>query len=295
MHEKKIAMIGLDTSHSVVFTQLIQGTAPDGGHVDGMRIAKAMRFPSVFQSEEGQDKRQVALEALGVEMVPDVESVLKGMDAVFIEINDPSLHLPYFEQVVDAGLPVFIDKPLAANVSEGRRIVELAEKHGVKAWSASSLRFLPQLIDAKKTVPAPAFGHTFGALGKAAAGNDLVWYGVHAVEMLTATLGTGAQSVQAIESQAGVVLLVSYAEGRSGVVECMRGSYQYGGRLQLQGNIAMYTNQNQSPYPGLIDALRDFVVEGKIPVPLSESLEILAILEAGVRSLASGHREDVVL
>lgn len=295
MNDKKIAMIGLDTSHSVVFTRLIQGTAPDGGHVSGMRVAKAMRFPSAFQGEEGQDKRQTDLEALGVEMVPDVESVLKGMDAVFIEINDPSLHLPYFEKIVGAGLPIFIDKPLAATVSEGRRIIELAEKHGVKVWSASSLRFLPQLIDAKKTVPAPAFAHTFGALGKAAAGNDLVWYGVHAVEMLTATLGTGAQSVQAIENATGIVLLVTYANGRSGVVECLRGSYQYGGRLQFQGDIAMYTNQNKSPYPGLITALRDFVVEGKIPVPLTESLEILAILETGVRSLSSGHRENIVL
>lgn len=296
MKEKQIAMIGLDTSHSVVFTELIQGNVPDGGgRVGGMRVAKAMRFPSVFQSEEGQDKRQAQLEALGVEMVPDVESVLKDMDAVFLEINDPALHLPYFEKIVEAGLPVFIDKPLAGSVREGRRIIELAEKYGVQAWSASSLRFLPQLINAKKSIPSPALSQTFGALGKAAAGSDLIWYGVHAVEMLTATLGTGAQSVQAIESSMGIVMTVEYANGRSGIVECLRGRAHYGGRLQFESEIAMYTNEKQSPYPGLINALHDFVIEGKIPIPLSEALEIVSILEAGARSLSSGCRENIVL
>lgn len=227
-------------------------------------------------------------------MMPDVDSALKGMDAIFLEINDPSLHLRYFEKIVGSGLPIFIDKPLAGNVSDARRIVELAEKHEVRAWSASSLRFLPQLIRAKKNISAPVISHTFGALGKAAAGSDLVWYGVHAVEMLVATLGPGAQSVQAIESELGIVMTLEYADGRSGIVECLRGSYHYGGRLQAKSEIEMYTNEKQSPYPGLIDALRDFVVEGEIPVPLSEALEIVAILEAGVRSISSGHREAIV-
>lgn len=290
---KKIAVIGLDTSHTAVFTKLIQGAAPDGGQVKGMRVVKAMRFPSAFQAEEGQDKRQAEFETLGVEMMPDVESVLKDVDAVFIEINDPALHVHYFEKIVHSGLPVFIDKPLAGNVNDARRIVELAEKHDIKVWSASSLRFLPQLISAKKRIPAPDASHTFGALGKAAAGSDLIWYGVHAVEMLTATLGTGAQSVQAMESDAGVVMTIAYADGRSGLVECLRGCYHYGGRLQAKGEIVMYTNEKQSPYPGLISALQDFVVKGNIPVPLSEAFEIVAILEAADRSLTSRQREYV--
>lgn len=293
MNEKKIALIGLDTSHSVSFTKLIQGSAPDGGTIEGMRIVKAMRFPSAFQDEEGQDKRQAELETLGVKMVPDVESVLENMDAVFLEVNDPSLHLDYFKKVVGAGLPVFIDKPLAENVRNARRIVELAEKHNIKAWCASGLRFLPALINAKESISDPHSCYTFGALGKAAAGSDLTWYGVHSIEMLTTLIGTGAESVQAIETNRGIVMAVTYANGRSGLVECLRGCSEYGGRLHTKGSVAMFTNEKQSPRQGLINALRDFVIEGKVPVPLSESLEIVAIIEAADRSLVSGRRENI--
>ncbi len=294
MHEKKIAIIGLDSSHSVCFTNLIQGTPPTGGNIAGMRVVKALRFPSAFQSEAGQDKRQSELEAFGVEIVSDMESAIKDVDVVFLEINDPSLHLQYFEQVVHAGLPVFIDKPLAGSVSEARQILELAKQHGTTAWSSSTLRFLPQLVNATNIIPSPNMSQTFGALGRAPAGNDLIWYGVHAVEMMTATLGTGAKTVQAIEDSRGIVLAVEYADGRHGLVECLCGSYRYGGRLQSGNEIVMYNDENQSPYLGLILALHDFVVNGTIPVPLSESLEIVAILEAGVRSLSSGHRETVL-
>lgn len=295
MQEKRIALIGLDSSHSVCFTNLIQGPHASDRLVDGMRIVKAMRFPSAFQSEEGQDKRQAELASLGVEMVPTVEMAVRDVDAVFLEINDPSLHLLYFEKVVQAGLPVFIDKPLAGNIHDARRILELADLHGTPVWSSSPLRFLPQLVEAKKQVHAPTLSQTFGAFGKAAAGNDLIWYGVHAVEMLTATLGTGAQTVQAIEDDRGVVLAVAYENGRHGLVECLRGTTRYGGRLQSPQALVMYTDENQSPYPGLIHALQDFVMKGTIPVSLVESIEIVAILEAGVQSLSSGHREAVRL
>lgn len=85
-------------------------------------------------------------------------------------------------------------------------------------------RFIPMLAAAQAKIASPFAAHTFGALGKASAGSDLVWYGVHAVEMLVA----------------------------------------------------------------LMSALRDFVVDGTIPVPLEEAREIMGILEAGAQSEAGG-------
>ncbi len=293
MKEKKITMIGLDTSHTVKFTELIQGLESSQRCVDGLRVTKALRFSSAFQSEEGQDKRQAELEAMGVIVAPTLDEAVEGADAIFLEINDPSLHLHYFEEVAPLGLPVFIDKPLAANSCQGRRIREVAEQHRIPVWSASSLRFIPELRKARETIASPIIAQTFGALGKAAAGSDLLWYGVHAVEMLTAALGMGAESVRAIEDSSGVILVVRYGDDRRGLVECLRGFGRYGGRLQSKEDVAFFDSGRGSPYPGLLNALRDFVREGTIPVPLAEAQEILGILEAGERSLASGRSEPV--
>lgn len=291
MHEKTIALIGLDTSHTVEFTKLIQ--SPDHRVVEGMRAVKAVRFPSAFQAEAGQDQRQADLERLGVTMAATVAEAVDGVDAIFLELNDPAMHLAYYEQVASAGVPVFIDKPLAATTAEGRRILRLAEEYRTPTWSASSLRFIPSLLAAREQVPSPTIAQTFGALGTAAKGSDLVWYGVHAVEMLVAALGTGAQTVQALEDDCGVVLTVAYADGRRGLVECRRGFGTYGGRLQTKETLAFFSSVGESPYAALMQALRGFVVDGTVPVPLSEALEVLAILEAGEAALDTGKAASI--
>ncbi len=288
MTDKKIAMIGLDTSHTVAFTKLIQGPEKI---TDGMSVTKAFRFPSAFQTEEGQDQRQSDLENLGVTMASSITEAITDVDAIFLEINDPALHLKYFEAVVEAGLPIFIDKPLAANNDEGIKIQELSTQKNIPVWSASSLRFIPELIKAHEIVTTPLVGHTFGGLGKADAGSDLIWYGVHAVEMLIAGLGSGAESVKATEDARGIVLIVNYKDGRRGIVECLRGLYKYGGRIQSEENIAYFDSGVGSPYNALMSSLHDFVCTGKIPVPLSDAQEILAILVAGEKSLTSGKSE----
>ncbi len=285
--DKMVAMIGLDTSHTVEFTKLMQH--PEHKVVDGMRVAKALRFPSVFQSEEGQDSRQAELEAMGVTMAATIEDAVDGVDAIFLEINDPALHLPYFEKIVGLGKPVFIDKPLAASVAEGRRIQKLAEAAGTPTWSSSSLRFIPSLVEAKQKITVPFTAHTFGALGTAAVGSDLVWYGVHAVEMLVASLGVGACGVRALKDKHGVTLLVEYPDDRRGLVECLRGLYKYGGRLQSKEDLAFFDSSTGSPYSSLMGALRDFVIDSLIPVPLAEALEVMVILEAGEQAVTSGN------
>lgn len=294
MKEKRIAIVGIDTSHAVEFAKLMQSPDPGVRVVEGMRAVTAARFPSPFQTEEQQDRRQAELERLGVTMARTVEAAIADVDAVFLEINDPSLHLPLFEAVAPRGLPVFIDKPLAATSDEGRRIRALAEANRIPVWSSSSLRFLPTLRQARASLGgAPLVGHAFGALGKAAAGSDLVWYGVHAVEMLVASLGTGARTVHASNDSRGVILVVEYGDDRRGLVECLRGLWRYGGRLQSEKDVAFFDSGRDSPYPALLSALRDFVVDGTIPVPLAEAQEVLAILEAGDRSLASGKVESL--
>jgi predicted dehydrogenase len=287
--ELKIGIIGLDTSHTVAFTKLLQGDVPPEQRVEGMRVVNAMRFPSPFQTEEGQDERQAQLEELGVTMQDSVTALAEGMDALFLEINDPALHLEYFRQVAGLGLPIFLDKPLAANLEEGRKIVEIAKANGTRMWSASSLRFIRKLAAAKQEVTEPpTFCNVFGALGAAAAGSDIVWYGVHVTEMLVACMGTGAECVTAREDANGVVAIVNYPGERRAVAEYNRGCYTYGGRIQAGSKVAYFDNRGDVLYYNLLVKIKEFLDTGMVPVPLSETLEVQAILDAVESSLALG-------
>jgi hypothetical protein len=286
--ELRIGIIGLDTSHTVAFTQLMQGAnTPAEQRVTGMRVVHAMRFPSPFQDEKGQNERQAQMEAMGVVMTSSVAELARGMDALFLEINDPALHLRFFREVAGLGLPIFVDKPLAANLADGRELVALAEARRTKVWSSSSLRFTRKLAAARQQMTAlPTFCNVFGALGKAAAGSDVVWYGCHVTEMLVTVMGVGAQGVTAVEDPAGVVATVTYADNRRAVAEYNRGSYLYGGRMQAGSNVLYFDNAGDVLYYNLLVEIKRWLDTGTVPVTLAESLEVQAVMEAVEASLA---------
>jgi predicted dehydrogenase len=286
--ELKIGIIGLDTSHTVAFTNQLQAAnTPAEQKIEGLRVVNAMRFPSPFQDEKGQDERQAQMVALGVTMKPTVAEVAAGMDVLFLEINDPAQHLPFFRQVAGLGLPVFVDKPLAANLADAREMLRLAAEHKTNAWSSSSLRFVRRLVAARQQMGAPpTFCNVFGALGKAAAGSDIVWYGCHVTEMLVTAMDCGAQTVMAVEDPAGVVAVVSYANGRRAVAEYSRGSWKYGGRIQTGNEVLYFDNTGDVLYYNLLLEIKQWLETGKVPVSLEESLEVQAIMEAVEQSLA---------
>lgn len=285
----KLAVVGLDTSHSVVFTDLIQG---EKKMVDKLRVLNCMRFPTPFQAEDGQDERQKTLEDMGVKVTRSFEEAVEGADGILIEINDPSLHLEYFQKAAELRLPVFLDKPMADTLDSGRKIYEIARERNLKVWSSSSLRFTPEIIDCTSKVKEAKLCNVFGALGKAASGNSLIWYGVHTFEMLMTVMGPGAESVFAREDASGVVSIVNYKDGRRAVAECNSKTRFYGGRAQNDEVAENYITKG-SPYPYLIKALEDFFVEGIVPVPFEDTLEIMAMMDAAVRSLESGREEAV--
>ena len=132
----KIAIIGLDTSHTIEFTKLIQAPeTPDNLKIKELQITKCMRFLSPFQAEDKQDERQAQLEKWGVKVTRSFEEAVEGAEGVMIEINDPAMHLEYFKKAAALGKAIYLDKPLAGNVKDGKEILKNRKK--AKAQSMS--------------------------------------------------------------------------------------------------------------------------------------------------------------
>lgn len=290
-----VALIGLDSSHSVEFSRSMNDPdCPEKRKVSGLRSKSCLRFPSAFQAEEGQDERQAQLEAWGVEVTRDLDTAVAGCDVIMLEANDPVDHLPWFEKVAGLGKPIYVDKPLADSAANGRRIKEIAEASGISVWTASSLRFVRELAEAREAVTGPLAANVYGPLGKASAGSDVIWYGIHTAEMLVAALGTGIAAVQAVKDGQGVVAVATYHDGRRGVMECNTGIWSYGGRLASAESVTDYrVDTSVGLYTNLLLQARDFFHGGDVPVPIDESIEIMALLEAIERSIASGNEEPL--
>jgi len=281
MEELKVGIIGLDTSHSIEFVRRMQAPdCPQDQKIEGMRAISCLRFPSPFQTEPDQDKRQAQLEQWGVKVTKNLGEVLNGVDAIMLEINDPSLHLQYFKKVMDAGKPVFLDKPPADNLKNAREIFNLAEKKKLKMFSASSLRVGPQVIQMAKEISQPKIAMSIGPLGRAPAGSSVIWYGVHAVEMLQEIIGTGAKKVLAKKDFLGVTAIIEYADNRRGIVQLNEGDYRYSILAQNEKQMQFLNVDTSRLYTDLLKEIKEFFKGGEPPVSFEESLEVQAILDA---------------
>ncbi|MDH7601934.1 MAG: Gfo/Idh/MocA family oxidoreductase [Armatimonadota bacterium] len=289
----KIGIIGLDSSHTIEFARrLVAPDCPAEQKVSGATVTKVMRFETPFQDSAGLDARQKQLESWGIPVTTHLEEATSDCDAIILCINDPSLHLEYFRKIAGLGKPVFVDKPLADTKANAAQILEAAAENKTPFFSCSSLRFAPALLDACSKVNQPTRVSVFGPLGQAAAGSSIVWYGVHAVEMMQRALGRGAQSVRTFSDETGAVLLVKYNDSRRGVVELCRGAWQYGGSVRGKDG-AVFLVDTSLLYTDLLREIVKFFETKKAPVEPEDALEVTAILDAAEKSATSGKAEPV--
>ena len=291
----RIGIIGLDTSHTIEFTRRIQAPdCPPEQRVEGATVTRCMRFETPFQDRAGLDGRQKELEGWGVEVTDDFDTAVADADALLIEINDPSLHLEYVRRCAGLGVPLFLDKPLAQDLAAGLEIACIAAEHDLRLCSTSSLRFAPGLQDACAALPAPRHVTTYGSLNRAPAGSSLVWYGVHAVEMLVRAIGVGAATASTHTSGDDAIVVVDYPDDRTGVVElCMGGGY--GGVLRSGAEAVPYTVDSAGIYSAMLTALLPFLAGGESPVPLEDAVEVIAILDAAERSAQAGNAASMLV
>ena len=292
MEKIKVAIIGLDTSHSTAFPKfMIDPETKPEFLVSGMLPTRCLRFETPFQNAEGLDKRQTYLESIGVEVGTDFDWAIEGCDAIILSINDPDFHLEYFEKCAALGKPIFIDKPLAGNMTDSRKICEIAEKNNTRFFCASSLRFeidLEEMLDENIN---PTSAVVWGPVGVAPAGSSIVWYGVHAFEMLERIMGMGAESVTVINDAKGHICTVAYPDGRRGIVELTRKVPKYGALIRNEeGECLMCKSTGRVPmYVSLLRKVEQFFRgDDSAKVDAAESLEIMKMLEAADISSKTG-------
>ncbi len=294
MKEIRVALIGLDTSHTIQFAQRIQAPdCPADQKVAGLRVASCLRFSTPFQNEDGLNAREVTLQEWGIKVTTDFEEAVADCDALMLEINDPAFHLEYMARCAELGKPIFLDKPLADTLENSRAVARIVGDRNIAFFSASSLRFVPQLREACAQLPLPRFTTLFGPLGEAPSGSSIVWYGVHTFEMLQRAMGNGAQSVFVRRDNSGATAIVQYTGNRRGVVELSNDAYVYGGCLRDTDRAVPFVADMSRAYSDLLVLIADFFRTGKAPVELEDTLEIMALLDAAERSAQSGREEAV--
>lgn len=286
---KRIGMIGLDTSHCIAFTKELN--KPDAGaELGGYKVVAAYPRGSyeIESSYSRIPKYTKEMEGLGVQIVDSIEALLDMVDVVMLETNDGRLHLEQALPVLKAGKTLFIDKPITASLSDAMIIFEKAKEYAVPVFSASSLRYLENAQLASKGEIGKIVGaSTFSPCKLEATHPDLFWYGIHGVEILYTVMGTGCNHVTRIHTPGTDEVVGVWDDGRIGTFRGTRtGKSGYGGTAYGEtGNLELGPYQGYKP---LLLEIVKFYQTGNVPVLPGETLEILAFMEAADESKRLG-------
>ena len=293
--ETKVGIIGLDTSHAIAFTKIMNVTKDPG--VAGFRMVAAYQWGSkdIVSSTNRYPKYIAQMQEMGVEIVPSIADLLAKVDCVCLETNDGREHYAQAVEVFKSGKPVFIDKPLAHNLTDAIKIYEAGKKFNAKYFSSSALRYGKVAQEARNG----AYGKIRGAalispspLEEQGTHNFYTWYGIHGFEPLVTIMGMGVDKVSCFRNDTDDVINAVWKDGRMGELRLQRKSWIYSGYV-----LPEKPKDKKNPvvvfdgYPGYEPLLREIITffkTGVVPVPNEETLEIMAFMEAAEMSAKRG-------
>ena len=279
----RIGLIGLDTSHVIAFTKIINDPKATGPLAKA-KVVAAFRGGSrdIPSSADRIDKYTETLtKEYGLKLYPTIAELCKNVDAIMLESVDGRPKVRQAIPVIDAGLPLFIDKPMAGSLADVIFIFDYAKKKGVPIFSSSSLRY-------GKTNQAIRHG-SIGTVIRAEVHSpcslevhhpDLFWYGVHGCESLFTIMGTGCQSVVRRTTADGKIEVEgTWKGGRTGIFREGKG---YGGKAKgTKGESEAGGYDGYAPL--VVEAVKMFQT-GKVPVSAQETIEMFAFMAAADES-----------
>lgn len=289
----RLGIIGLDTSHVVAFTEVLNN--PDAkGHVPGAKVVAAFKggspdIPSSIEKVEGYTT--TLRDKYGVKIYDTIEQVCNEVDAILIESVDGRPHLAQARIVIAAKKPLFIDKPVGGTLHDAIEILRLAEEAGVPLFTSSSLRFakntqavrqgsIGKVMSAETTSPASLEKNH----------PDLYWYGVHGCESLFTVMGTGCESVERRTTADGKIEVAgTWKGGRTGI---FRESKTYSGKaIGEKGEASVGSFDGYAP---LVVEIVKFLQTRQSPVPTAETIELFAFMEAADESKRQGGKPVLI-
>ncbi|MHA6484900.1 Gfo/Idh/MocA family protein [Paenibacillus sp. strain BS8-2] len=294
--ELKISIIGLDTSHVVAFTELLNDDT-HAHHVQGGKIVAA--YPGVASPDFDMSINRIdgftekIRDEFGIQLVSSLEEAAELGDAILLESVDGRVHLEQFKRIVKFGKPVFIDKPLAVQSSESEEIFKLSKEYQVPVMSCSSLRYAEALTKSlENNGREQIIGmDCYGPMALQETQPGLFWYGIHTVDMLFSALGKGCVEVRSVKTEDHDLVVGTWADGRIGTIRGNRsGNNQFGAMIhRTQGSEWVNVASGSKPYyASLLENVMDMFQGGEPAIDPEETQEIIRFMEAANESRESG-------
>ena len=292
---KSIGIIGVSegNGHPFSYSSIINGYSPDGlaasgwtGIYEYVRRRHASEFGisdwSITHAwtQFPETTRKLCAACRIPNMPGDYREFLGNVDAVIIARDDYQTHFEMSKEFLEAGLPVFIDKPLSVDISELRFYRKYLESG--QLMSCSGMRYARELDMPRANLA------EFGRLKLIRGTIVLNWenYGVHLLDAILGMTPAHPISVQMIPSDHesaivrlddGVLIQLDAMGDSAPIFQVQLLGTQRAGSFDITDNFSMFRR--------MLWEFFESIRTGKPAIPADRTLEIMKVLISGRLSL----------
>jgi predicted dehydrogenase len=291
----KLGVIGLSpgNGHPYSWSAIFNGYDPQHMENCGFpvipRYLENQRFPEDAIAEARvthcwAQSRDIATQLAGAALIPNVvdrfTDMIGEVDGVLLARDDAETHFEFAAPFLKAGIPIYIDKPLALSLAEGKKLLDLQRYPG-QLFSCSALRYAKefQLPEAERK--------RMGRLRQIHATVPKDWdkYAVHAIDPVLRLAGERGKVLrtQTWRTEDSTTLAASFGDGLQLLVSAV-GSAQSPLALRLMGDLGWTDLFFQDAFFAFRSALFEFVqgiLHKDVRIEPDFMLEVVSLIEAG--------------
>ncbi|NIA15945.1 MAG: Gfo/Idh/MocA family oxidoreductase [Nitrospiraceae bacterium] len=240
-------------------------------------------------TDDPADAPLVARASLIPNVVAKPEDVIGEVDAVIIATDKGHEHVERCRPFVEAGIPIFVDKPMVDNAQDLAVFRGWVEE-GCAILSGSALAYTKEFLPYREST------QNLGQLRYVSISMAKSWerYGIHALSAIYPILGPGFVSARNTGEAGRDIVHFKHAAGMDVIVATIADLYGGLGQLQLCGTKASAHASFSDTFYAFKAQLLDFVSylrTGTPPFPWTETEELMKMLIAGCMSREQGGRE----
>ena len=276
----RIGIVGAENSHTVAIAKTLNIEKK----IEGAQV--------VCVWGETRKFAQAAAEAGQIPtIVKEPEDMIGQVDAAIVDHRHGKHHLPAAKPLLEAKLPLFIDKPFCYRTAEGKRFLTRAGELDVPVCSFSVLPKQTSFVAAQDAIQ--ELGRILAVVSTGPCDlrskyGGVFFYGIHPMELMVAVMGKRVKSVRNVGAKGAAVVRVTFTDGRMGVLTVYERGLAYTLEITLhgsKGHLRLPINDHQGFYSNMMGAFLDMVETGKPPIPYDQTLNIIRSLELAKRSL----------
>ncbi len=228
-----------------------------------------------------QDKKlsiDIAKASNILHVVDHYENMIGNVDAVLLARDDAEKHLTYAKKLLEAGLPIYIDKPLATSTRKAEDLLAL-QRYDWQIFTCSALRYAKELFFTDE------IQQSVGDIRYITAVVPKSWekYAIHVLEPISLITGIDIKEYSVIK--ANDITQVSFVSNNDILVNVTSfGNTPSGIKIKVKGTNGereLIFVDSFNAFKSALEAFITTIREQRLQIPREDTLAIVKLIELG--------------